>query len=59
MCSLVNEPTRSGGGSAELAAIADTSTANQPISAATAVSARADHLGAGRRLIRSRDIGAS
>src|SRR4051794_23188453 len=57
-CSVVSEPT-SGGGLAALAAGADTSAANQPISAATAVSARADRRGAGRRLIRNRDIAGS
>jgi len=59
MCSVVSEPTSSGGGSAELAAGADTSTTNQPISVAIAVNARADLREVRRRLIRKRDIAAS
>jgi hypothetical protein len=42
MCSVVSERTTGGGGSAELAAGADTPTPNQPISIATAVRLRAD-----------------
>src|SRR5882757_3657658 len=58
-CSVVSEPTYGGAESAAAAAGADGSTANQPISVATAISARADHRAVGRRLIRSRDTAAS